>query len=196
MATKINTFTERSKIWQTTKSIDRLTILGFVNHCLIQTLSSRRKFQHVQNNLVPRNPRIKNILEEKLSKASDYDFTILITDANHLLNSNSCWWWIYEIIDICEQRWKERNRMGPSSCTVKPLLSAGPLLSGHLSNSRKSLPILTVNVTSIKRTRSPFRLPNWQILLYFTSIKRLPSQIRTRFFDTTISQQCYCLGKF
>lgn len=56
---------------------------------------------------------------------------------------------------------------------VKTLLS-GPLLSGHplwnepLSNSQKAFPLFTVNFTSTKR--SPFRIPNWLILLYFTSL--------------------------
>ena len=36
--------------------------------------------------------------------------------------------------------------------TVKPVLSGYPLLSGHLSKSRKSLPLVTVNLTSIKRS--------------------------------------------
>ena len=49
--------------------------------------------------------------------------------------------------------------------TVKPLLNSPlligqALLSSHLTNPRKSLPILTAKMTSIKRTRSPFRLPN------------------------------------
>ena len=33
-----------------------------------------------------------------------------------------------------------------------PLLSRHPLFSGHLSNPRNSLPILTVNLTSLKRS--------------------------------------------
>ena len=51
--------------------------------------------------------------------------------------------------------------------TVKPLLSGHPLLNGHFSNYQKSVPLFTVNLTSIKRTRSPFRIPDWLILLYF-----------------------------
>ena len=31
-----------------------------------------------------------------------------------------------------------------------PLLSGHPLLNGHFSNSQKSVPLFTVNVTSIK----------------------------------------------
>ena len=64
---------------------------------------------------------------------------------------------------------------------VKTLLS-GPLLSGHplwndpLSNSQKAFPLFTVNFTSTKR--SPFRIPNWLILLYFTSIKRARGKLQ------------------
>ena len=47
----------------------------------------------------------------------------------------------------------------------------------HLqSNPRNSLPILTVNLTSLKR------LPNWLILLYFTSLKRSPNWIMKQLF--------------
>ena len=66
-------------------------------------------------------------------------------------------------------------------CTVKPLLSGHPLLNGLLSNSQKPFPLFTVNLTSIKRTRSPFGIPNCLILLYFTSInKALFQDILTR----------------
>ena len=37
-----------------------------------------------------------------------------------------------------------------SVITVKPVLSGHPLVSGHLSKSWKSLPLFTVNLTSIK----------------------------------------------
>ena len=36
--------------------------------------------------------------------------------------------------------------------TVKPVLSGPPLLSGHLSKSRKSLSLFTVNLTSVERS--------------------------------------------
>lgn len=36
----------------------------------------------------------------------------------------------------------------------------------------------TVNLTSIKHTGSPFSSPNWLILLYFTKIEWLPSQLQ------------------
>ena len=38
-------------------------------------------------------------------------------------------------------------------------------------------------VTSIKRMQSPFRIPNWLILLYFTSIKQSHSQLQCDIFD-------------
>ena len=66
-----------------------------------------------------------------------------------------------------------------------PLLSGHPLLNGHFSNSQKTVPLFTVNFTSIKRTQVPFRIPNWLILLYFTSIKRACGQL-----------QCNILGYF
>ena len=34
---------------------------------------------------------------------------------------------------------------------------------GHFSNSQKSVPLFTVNLTSIKRMPSPCRIPNWLI---------------------------------
>ena len=60
-----------------------------------------------------------------------------------------------------------------------PVLSGHPLLSGHLSKSWKSLPLFTVNLTSIKR--SPLLSRIWSPLLrsqsadfiVFTCIKRL-----------------------
>ena len=55
----------------------------------------------------------------------------------------------YNIITIVYPHLLAKNC--PYACTVKPVLS-GPLLSGHLSKSRKSLPLFTVNVTSIKRS--------------------------------------------
>ena len=76
--------------------------------------------------------------------------------------------------------------------TVKPLLS-GPLFSGHLSIPRNSLPTPTVNLTSFKRSprmRSPFRLPNWLILLHFTSFKWSPNWIIMRYFNAIRSKSC------
>lgn len=70
-----------------------------------------------------------------------------------------------------------------------PLLSGHPLLNGHFSNSQNTVSIFTVNFTSIKRTQVPFRIPNWLILLYFTSIKRACSQLQCNilgYFDTMI----------
>ena len=58
--------------------------------------------------------------------------------------------------------------------TVKPVLSGHPLSSGHLSKSWKSLPLFTVNLTSIKLSpllsgRShPFKGPKVLILLFLT----------------------------
>ena len=54
-----------------------------------------------------------------------------------------------------------------------PLLSGHPLLNGHFSNSQKSVPLFTVNLTS-----TPFGISNWLILLYFSSIKRSRSQLQ------------------
>ena len=66
--------------------------------------------------------------------------------------------------------------------TVKPLLSGHvlsghPPLNAHLSNFQKAGPLFTINLTSIKRTQSPFRITNWLILLYFTYIKQSHSQL-------------------
>ena len=58
------------------------------------------------------------------------------------------------------------------------LLSGHPLLNGHFSNSKNRKSENRKTVTSIKRTRSPFRIPNWLILSYFTSIKRSHSQLK------------------
>lgn len=66
-----------------------------------------------------------------------------------------------------------------------PQLSGHPLLNGHFSNYRKTVPLFTVNFTSVNRTQVPFRIPNWLILLYFTSMKRACSQL-----------QCNILGYF
>ena len=70
-----------------------------------------------------------------------------------------------------------------------PQLSGHPLLNGQFSNSQKTVSSFTVNFTSIKRTQVPFRIPNWLILLYFTSIKRSGSQLQCnilRYFDMMI----------
>ena len=69
----------------------------------------------------------------------------------------------------------------PSLFTVKPLLSGlllngHPLLNRHLSHSQKAVTWLTVNLIATKR--SPFRILNLQILLYFTSIKQSCDQLQ------------------
>ena len=72
----------------------------------------------------------------------------------------------------------------------KPPLS-GPLLSGHLSNPRNSLPMLAINLSPLLSGRGLlFRLPNWLIILYFTSLKRSPSCIIMRYFDAMKSKSC------
>ena len=48
-------------------------------------------------------------------------------------------------------------------------------------------------VISIKRMQSPFRIPNWLILLYFTSIKRsrnYSQSVVSRYLDTMIRAPC------
>ena len=54
-----------------------------------------------------------------------------------------------------------------------PVLSGHPLLSGQLSKSRKLLPLITVNLTSIKRSRSPFAKSRRAVSIVLTCIRRL-----------------------
>ena len=54
--------------------------------------------------------------------------------------------------------------------TVEPVLS-GPVLSGQLSKSRKLLPLITVILTSIKRSRSPFAKSRRAVSVVLTCIK-------------------------
>ena len=53
-----------------------------------------------------------------------------------------------------------------------PVLSGHPLLSGQLSKSRKLLPLITVILTSIKRSRSPFAKFRRAVSIVLTCIKR------------------------
>ena len=51
-----------------------------------------------------------------------------------------------------------------------PVVSGHPLLSGQLSKSRKLLPLITVTLTSIKR--SPFAKSRRAVSIVLTCIKR------------------------
>ena len=53
--------------------------------------------------------------------------------------------------------------------TVKPVLS-GPVLNGQLQKSRKFILIITLNVTSIKRSRSPFTKSQARVFLLFSPV--------------------------
>ena len=53
-----------------------------------------------------------------------------------------------------------------------PVISGHPLLSGQLSKSRKLLPLITVILTSIKRSRSPFAKSRRAVSIVLTCIKR------------------------
>ena len=53
-----------------------------------------------------------------------------------------------------------------------PVLSGHPLLSGQLSKSRKLLPLITVILTSIKRSRSHFTKSQQAVSIVLTCIKR------------------------
>ena len=53
-----------------------------------------------------------------------------------------------------------------------PVLSGHPLFSGQLSKSRKLLPLITVILTSIKRSRSPFAKSRRAVSIVLTCIKR------------------------
>ena len=64
----------------------------------------------------------------------------------------------------------QRTSGGVFRHTVNPvlnrlLLSGHPLISGHLPKSRKSFPLITVKLTYIRRSRSPF-LRCQRIILY------------------------------
>ena len=52
-----------------------------------------------------------------------------------------------------------------------PVLSGHPLLSGQLSKSRKLLPLITVILTSINRSRSPFAKSRRAVSIVLTCIK-------------------------
>ena len=79
--------------------------------------------------------------------------------------------------------------------TVKPLLSS-PLLSGHpllngLSSNSQNCPRIDCKLGL--RMRSPFRIHNWLILLYFTSVKRSHSHLQCNileYFYTMIHKPC------
>ena len=51
-----------------------------------------------------------------------------------------------------------------------PVLSSHPLLSGQLSKSRKLLLLITVILTSIKRSRSPFTKSQQAVSIVLTCI--------------------------
>ena len=53
-----------------------------------------------------------------------------------------------------------------------PVLNGHPLLSGQLSKSRKLLPLITVILTSIKRSRSPFTKSRRAVSIVLTCTKR------------------------